>query len=190
MTIAQQLQVKDFPFEIKDKDGNTIYYENSDGDWSKHEYDSNNREIRFENCHGVWIKKEYDSNGKVIYRENSSGFIKDNRPKTVELTNSESIEAWENKITSLVEDYKELTACCDAAYDAGALDPEGKLNTAIWNAYDNMLQHIDVAGWISWYIFINDSGAKALEAGYGDELNAIKTPLDLARLIVADQNKD
>ena len=31
MKIAQQLKIKDFPFIIKDKNGNEIYYENSDG---------------------------------------------------------------------------------------------------------------------------------------------------------------
>jgi len=30
-TIAQQLKVKQFPFIIKDKKGNLIYYETSDG---------------------------------------------------------------------------------------------------------------------------------------------------------------
>lgn len=204
MTIAQQLKIKDFPFIIKDKDGNelygedsngywikreydangkSIYYENSDGYWTKSKYDDNGNNIYYETSYGVWSKYEYDVNGKEIYFENSDGGIVDNRPKTVELTNSEAIEAWENKITSLVEDYKQLTACCDAAYYAGALDPEGKLCTAIWNTYDNMLQHIDVDGWISWYIFDNDCGAKEMEAGYGDEINTIKTPLDLARLL-------
>ena len=64
-TIAQQLNVKEFPFEIKDKNGKEIYYENSDG---------------------YWIKHEYDQNGKVIYSETSIGRIIDNRPKAVELT--------------------------------------------------------------------------------------------------------
>ena len=148
MTIAQQLQVKDFPFHIKDKDGKEIYYEDSHGE------------------------------------------IEDKRLKQVESPNLESIEAWEIKIASLVEDYKQLTACCDAAYYAGALDTDGKLCTAIWNTYDNMLQHIDVAGWISWYIFDNDCGAKEMEAGYDGALNAIKTPLDLARLIVIESTKN
>ncbi len=29
-TIAQQLNIKDFPFTINDKDGNQIYFERSD----------------------------------------------------------------------------------------------------------------------------------------------------------------
>ncbi len=61
MTIAQQLGIKDFPFVIKDKNGRVIYYERSDGYWSK---------------------REYDDNGDVIYWENSHGIIEDNRPKT------------------------------------------------------------------------------------------------------------
>lgn len=31
-TITQQLNIKQFPFEIKDSNNNKIYHENSDGD--------------------------------------------------------------------------------------------------------------------------------------------------------------
>ena len=62
-TIAQQLNVKDFPFEIKDKNGNLIYFKNS---------------------YGFWSKSEYDFNGNQIYFENSKGKIIDNRPKGCE----------------------------------------------------------------------------------------------------------
>jgi hypothetical protein len=61
-TIAQQLNIKEFPFEIKDKKGRLIYFENS------------NR---------VWWKSEYYSNGE-IYLENSDGVIVDSRPKGCE----------------------------------------------------------------------------------------------------------
>lgn len=64
MTIAQQLNVKDFPFVIRNHKGKEIY---------------------FEKFNGYWSKKEYDSNGMEIYFENSDGYIIDNRPKT-ELT--------------------------------------------------------------------------------------------------------
>jgi len=65
-TIAEQIKW-DFKtngdLKIKDKDYNTIYYENS---------------------YGSWVKKEYDSKGDEIYYEDSSGVIKDKRPKPCE----------------------------------------------------------------------------------------------------------
>ena len=60
-TIAQQLGIKDFPFQIKNKNGNRIYFEDSRV--------------------GYWEKQEYDSNGNKIYFENSKGNVVDNRPK-------------------------------------------------------------------------------------------------------------
>ena len=80
-TIAQQLNVKEFPFVIEDKNGKEIYFENSNGGWWKSKYDSNGNEIYFEDSNGVWWKREYDSNGNRIYYENSDGVIVDNRPK-------------------------------------------------------------------------------------------------------------
>jgi len=106
-TIAQQLNVKEFPFVIKDSNGNEIYFENSDGHWFKIKYDSNGNEIYCENSKGYWTKKEYDSNGNMIYCEDSNGYwfkreydsngneiyfedsngvIRDGRPKEIELT--------------------------------------------------------------------------------------------------------
>ena len=99
MTIAQQLKVTEFPFRIKDKNGNEIYYEESYGFWNKSEYDSNGKEIYYENSYGFWNKSEYDSNGKEIYYENSHGYIKDNRPKTIEV----SMEDIANKMGIKVE---------------------------------------------------------------------------------------
>ncbi len=103
MTIAKQLKIKEFPFEIKDSEGNQIYFENSNGYWSKSEWDSKGKEIYWETSYGAWTKREYDSNGNntyyensdgywakrkydskgnLIYLENSNGVIADNRPKT------------------------------------------------------------------------------------------------------------
>ena len=73
-TIAQQLNVKEFPFTIKDSKGQEIYFENSNGSWEKREYDSNGKEIYYEDSYGFWIKREYDSNGKEIYHEYSDGY--------------------------------------------------------------------------------------------------------------------
>jgi hypothetical protein len=61
-TIAQELKITDFPFEIKDKNNNEIYFENS---------------------HGYWVKREFDKNNNIIYWEDSDGEIIDNRPKSI-----------------------------------------------------------------------------------------------------------
>jgi hypothetical protein len=82
MTIAKQLKIKEFPFRIKDSEGNQIYYENSNGYWVKSEYDSDGNKIYFENSDGFWVKREYNSEGNRIYYESSYGTIVDNRPKT------------------------------------------------------------------------------------------------------------
>jgi len=62
-TIAQQLNVTEFPFKIRDKNGNLIYFEDSSGYWAKREFDESSNRIYFE-----------DSNGKII----------DNRPKSIQ----------------------------------------------------------------------------------------------------------
>ena len=86
-TIAQQLNITKFPFEIKDEKGNEIYYENSTGYWSKRQYDDKGNEIYFETLNGYWQKCQYDEKGKKIYYEDSNGNIIDKRPKqTVEIT--------------------------------------------------------------------------------------------------------
>ena len=112
-TIAQQLNVKDFPFRIKDKNNNQIYYEDSKGYWWKREFDKNNNEIYYETSNGYWEKREFDTNNNKIYYEtsdggwwkrefdknnnriyfeNSNGTIRDNRPNsTPEFTMEELI---------------------------------------------------------------------------------------------------
>lgn len=82
-TIAQQLNITEFPFTIKDKNGNEIYFENSIRFWVKREFDSNGNEIHYENSIGYWSKAEFDSNGNIIYYEDSDGKVTDNRTKEV-----------------------------------------------------------------------------------------------------------
>jgi len=80
-TIAQQLNITEFPFRIRDKNGNQIYFEDSYGYWYKWEYDSNGNKIYFESSTGCWWKYKYDPNRNLIYFEDSDGVIRDNRPK-------------------------------------------------------------------------------------------------------------
>ena len=72
-TITEQLNIKEFPFGIIDKNYNIIYKEYDDKYWCKYEYDSNGWEIYYESSDGFWCKTEYDSNGKETYYESSKG---------------------------------------------------------------------------------------------------------------------
>ena len=83
-TIAEQLNIKEFPFVIKDKNGNKIYWEDENGYWIKTEYDSKGNRIYLEDSYGFWIKTEYDSKGNRIYWEDSNGYKNDKR--VIELT--------------------------------------------------------------------------------------------------------
>lgn len=86
-TIAQQLNIKEFPFIIKDKQNNIIYFEYSSGFWYKQEFDENNNIIYLKNSDGYWFKKEFDKSGKQIYYEDSKVNFIDNRPKPPTLNN-------------------------------------------------------------------------------------------------------
>ena len=63
-----------YPIEIKDKDGDVVYYENSDGFWYKKEFDSDGNLTYYKRSNGDWFKREYDSKGNLTYFENSDGF--------------------------------------------------------------------------------------------------------------------
>ena len=86
-TIAQQIKW-DFKtngdLEIRDKNDNLIYLEDSGGGWIKFERDSQGKEIYYEDSNKFWVKSEYDSNGRTIYCETSKGTIIDHRPKPCE----------------------------------------------------------------------------------------------------------
>ena len=57
-----------------DDNGNQIYSESSNGRWSKWEYDEDGNEIYYEDSNGDWEKTEYDEHGRRIYFERSDGY--------------------------------------------------------------------------------------------------------------------
>jgi len=68
-TKAQQLNIKEFPFEIKDENGKVIYYENENGFCWSIEYDSHGNKIYSENFPDYSRKWKHNSEGKEIYYE-------------------------------------------------------------------------------------------------------------------------
>lgn len=81
-TIAQQLNITEFPFEIKDNNDELIYFEDYYGYWWKHEYNKDGNLTYTEDSNGIWEKTEYDEEGNMSYHESSKGGVMlDNRPK-------------------------------------------------------------------------------------------------------------
>ncbi len=65
---------------------------------------------------------------------------------------------WKEAATTAVKQYKSLSKACDAAKDAGCLNSEGMLFTAVWESFDSMLELVDPHGWIAWFIYGNNCG--------------------------------
>ena len=103
--------------------------------------------------------------------------------KTI-MNKQERIKQWTAKIDKIVGNYKELSAACDVAHDAGCLDIDGQLHTAIWKSFDVLMDCVEQQEWLEWYIYDNDCGAAKMEAGFDEVLNTIKNSRDLAKLIV------
>ena len=85
-TIAQQIKW-DFTngdLNIRNKDNDVIYFEDSFGYWVKCEYNFQGVIYR-EDSDKYWAKWERDSQGNEIYFEDSDGTIRDNRPKSLEI---------------------------------------------------------------------------------------------------------
>jgi len=80
-TIAQQIKWNfetNDELEISDKNGKRIYWEDSNGYWTKRKYDSQGNLIYWEDSNGYWTKRKYNSEGDLIYYEDSDGNVEDN----------------------------------------------------------------------------------------------------------------
>ena len=85
---------------VNNNNGDEIYYEDSDGFWSKSEYDDNGNVVYYENSNGDWYIKEFNKNGKLIYREDSNGYVFDRRNNNL----NESVDdKYYDKIVSILE---------------------------------------------------------------------------------------
>lgn len=78
-TIAQQLNIKDFPFRIKDKNGNEIYYKNSEGFWGKREYDKNGKETYYEDSYGTIVDNRPTCSGKEVVIDGKTYILKEKK---------------------------------------------------------------------------------------------------------------
>ena len=82
-TLAKQLKINNFSFEINDINGNEIYFENSRGFWHKKEFNQNNERIYYENSNGIINDKKPKTLATQLKINNFPFMIKDNNENTI-----------------------------------------------------------------------------------------------------------
>lgn len=70
--LFELLNIKEY--KIEDNNDKETYYEDSDGDWTKREFNVNDNIIYIEYSNGEWTKWEYDANDNCIKINNSDGY--------------------------------------------------------------------------------------------------------------------
>jgi hypothetical protein len=107
------------------------------------------------------------------------------------MSKKQQIKKWTETIDQVVEAYNELDQACEKCIDAGCMDTDGNLYSAIWESFENMLKCIDDKNlWMHWYIYENNCGKNKYEARASNQKNSkiIATSRDLAKLIVKDMD--
>lgn len=84
--------------------------------------------------------------------------------------------------------YKNLDAAFDLLKPALGYLGEGALWDAVWFTFERYTEVMsdlvgDDSGWLNWYCYENDMGAKGYGAGYGEDLRPIEDLDDLLWLI-------
>ena len=113
-TIAEELNIKEFPFEVKDVDGNLIYCETSDGHWFKSNFDNNGNVIYRENSNNTWVKNNFDDNGRRTYCEYSHGYW-----CKWEYDNQGDVTYYESSTNGVIQDNRPKPTCEGKVVDIG-----------------------------------------------------------------------
>jgi len=69
-----EIEVKEFPFKLYDKDGKVRYCRNEFGLEYWTEYDKDGNETYYRNSDGYEFWKEYDENGNQTHYRDSTGY--------------------------------------------------------------------------------------------------------------------
>ena len=71
--IAQQLGITEFPFQIYNNSGQIVYLQENEIDWERWEFNFIGRKTLYENSDGDWTKYDYDGASNLIKIQYSSG---------------------------------------------------------------------------------------------------------------------
>ena len=90
------------------------------------------------------------------------------------------------QIDDIVTAYIELKDVFEAAEKIGCIDINGKLFEKAWRLYDRTAKPFDSDGWIDWYIWDNDCGAKGHECTIKGKTINVTNTTQLAEIMNSD----
>lgn len=88
------------------------------------------------------------------------------------------------QIQDLLDLKREIDKLLDDLYKVIGRNPEGSLQDLIYKLFNSLVDKTskeigDKWEWLDWFIWVNDMGENAFEAGYGEDTKPIRTIEDL-----------
>ena len=96
-------------------------------------------------------------------------------------------QEWLFAAKTAIKHYTELSSLCYKAAEIGTWDVCGPVDTAIWSAFDKMLDIWDKDGWVAWFIYDNRCGKRKSTVRYNGKDHTIHRITQLAEHLEQQQ---
>jgi hypothetical protein len=87
------------------------------------------------------------------------------------------------QLQNIIEHRKKVEKIFRDAEKVGVIDINGPLFNTVWHAIESITSIVDPYGWIEWYIYENEYGAREYKATVNDKTFKVKSAKDLLALI-------
>lgn len=87
------------------------------------------------------------------------------------------------QLQRILEHRRKVAKIFEDAEKVGVIDINGPLFNTVWHAIESVTSIVDPHGWIEWFVYENEYGARELEATVNDKTFKVKSAKDLLALI-------
>lgn len=87
------------------------------------------------------------------------------------------------QLQRILEHRKKVEKIFKDAEKVGIIDINGPLFNTVWHAIESVTSIVDQHGWIEWFVYENEYGARELEATVNNKTFKVKSAKDLLALI-------
>lgn len=87
------------------------------------------------------------------------------------------------QLQRILEHRRKVAKIFEDAEKVGVIDINGPLFNTVWHAIESVTCIVDPYGWIEWFVYENEYGARELEATVNNKTFKVKSAKDLLALI-------